>query len=68
MRSEPHIIEMKAAPVGLQRQIDCSKMDIHVNFSFIWCQIGPKAHNAHISPTKILANIYENFNTTPALM
>ena len=62
------MIKIKGAPVCLQRQIECSKIDINVNYSFIWCQKGPEANITHISPSKTLASIYQNVYITPVLI
>ena len=42
MLSEPCMTKINVTPGGLLRQIEYSKMEIHVNFSFIGSQMGPK--------------------------
>ena len=62
------MIKIKVVLVGLQRQIDSSKIEIHVNFSFIWCQMGLEANVTHISPLNTFASLAQNSYTTEALI
>ena len=68
MRSQLRIIEIKDAPVGNKRLIHCFKINVHVNFSFIWCQMGLEANVTHISPLNTFASLYQNSYTTEALI
>ena len=68
MRSELCIVKIKAAPVGLRRLIDCFKIKVHINFSFIWCKIGLEANITHILPSNTFTSLAQNSFTTPALI
>ena len=68
MRSQLHIIKIKDAPVGNKRLIHCYKINVHVNFPFIWCQVVLEANVTHISPLNTFASLAQNSYTTEALI
>ena len=62
------MIKIKVAPVGLRRLIHYFKINVHLNFSFIWYQRGLEAKITNISPSNTLASLAQNSYTAQGLI